>query len=162
MNETFGKRFQRLRKKANFTQEEVSNQLNITPQAVSKWENDIAAPDISVLADLADMFGVSTDELLGKTPKTVLLTEEEKKPLDRLVLKLKIISSDGDRVNINLPLALIQIFVQSGMEIPQINQNEALKHIDFNQILLLCEQGMLGNIMDVESADGDVVEIWVE
>ncbi len=162
MNETFGKRFQRLRKRANLTQEDVSARLNITPQAVSKWENDISAPDISSLSEIADIFGVSIDELLGKEPKTVVLPREERKPLDSLMIRLKVLSSDGDKVNINLPLALVRIFTQSGVDMPQINGNETLKSIDFSQIILLCEQGLLGKIMDVESADGDTVEIWVE
>ncbi len=38
MNETFGKRFSELRKKHHYTQEDIANKLNITPQAVSKWE----------------------------------------------------------------------------------------------------------------------------
>ena len=49
MQDTFGKRFQELRKKHQYTQEDIANKLNITPQAVSKWENDISAPDITLL-----------------------------------------------------------------------------------------------------------------
>jgi citrate lyase alpha subunit len=78
------------------------------------------------------------------------------------MLKIKVLSTDGDKVNVNLPLALVKVFVNSGMEIPQINGNDALKNIDFNQILSLCEQGLLGKLVDVQSADGDIVEIWVE
>lgn len=40
MKETFGQRFQRMRKNANLTQEDVATKLNITAQAVSKWENE--------------------------------------------------------------------------------------------------------------------------
>ncbi len=162
MNETLGKRLQSLRKKANLTQEEIATRLNITPQAVSKWENDISAPDISLIADIADMLGVSTDELLGKKPQTVLLSKEERKPIDSLILKIKVLSSEGDKVNVNLPLALVKIFIESGMAMPEINGTDVLKNIDFSQVLLLCEQGLLGKIIDVESADGDIVEIWVE
>ncbi len=162
MKETLGKRLQGLRKRANLTQEEVSEKLHVTPQAVSKWENDISAPDISLLSQIADIFSVSIDELLGKEQQTIVLPKEERKPLDSLMIKLKVASADGDRVNINFPLALIKIFTQSGMQMPQINANKAIQGIDFHQIVLLCEQGLLGKIMDIESADGDIVEIWVE
>ncbi len=162
MNETLGKRLQQLRKKENLTQEDVASRLNITPQAVSKWENDVSAPDISLLSEISDMFGISIDELLGKKPKTIVLPKEERKPIESLMLRIKVLSADGDKVNINLPLALVKIFTQSGVDMPQINGIEALKSIDFNQILLLCEQGLLGKIIDIESADGDTVEIWVE
>lgn len=162
MSESLGQRLQRFRKRANLTQEEVATKLNITPQAISKWENDVSAPDISLLGEIADMFGVTVDELLGRQPQTIYLPEGPRKPIDSLMLKIKVLSTDGDKVNVNLPLALVKVFVNSGMEIPQINGNDALKNIDFNQILSLCEQGLLGKLVDVQSADGDIVEIWVE
>ncbi|MBO5457400.1 MAG: helix-turn-helix transcriptional regulator [Clostridia bacterium] len=162
MSESLGQRLQRFRKRANLTQEEVATKLNITPQAISKWENDVSAPDISLLGEIADMFGVTVDELLGRQPQTIYLPEGPRKPIDSLMLKIKVLSTDGDKVNVNLPLALVKVFTQSGMEIPQINGNDALKNIDFNQILSLCEQGLLGKLVDVQSADGDIVEIWVE
>ena len=162
MSESLGQRLQQFRKRANLTQEEVATKLNISPQAVSKWENDVSAPDISLLGEIADMFGVTVDELLGRQPQTIYLPEGPRKPIDSLMLKIKVLSTDGDKVNVNLPLALVKVFTQSGMEIPQINGNDALKNIDFNQILSLCEQGLLGKLVDVQSADGDFVEIWVE
>ena len=162
MSESLGQRLQQFRKRANLTQEEVATKLNITPQAVSKWENDVSAPDISLLGEIADMFGITVDELLGRQPQTIYLPEGPRKPIDSLMLKIKVLSTDGDKVNVNLPLELVKVFVNSGMEIPQINGNDALKNIDFNQILSLCEQGLLGKLVDVQSADGDIVEIWVE
>lgn len=164
MSESLGQRLQKFRKRANLTQEDVATKLNITPQAVSKWENDVSAPDISLLSELADTYGVTVDELLGRQPQTMYLPEGQTKPLENLMLKIKVLSSDGDKVNVNLPLALVKMFTQNGIDIPQpqINNSDVLKNLDFNQILLLCEQGLLGKIVDVESADGDLVEVWVE
>ena len=80
MNETFGERFTRLRKKLSFKQEDIANKVNVSPQAVSKWENDISAPDISILPDLADILNVTLDELLGrKVVETKLIPENERK-----------------------------------------------------------------------------------
>lgn len=42
MKETFGQRFVRLRKEKGFTQEDIASKINISAQAVSKWENDIS------------------------------------------------------------------------------------------------------------------------
>ena len=64
MDNTLGKRIASLRKENNLTQEQLAEMLNVTPQAVSKWENDIACPDISLLPELAKTFNVSVDELL--------------------------------------------------------------------------------------------------
>ena len=49
-----------------------------------------------------------------------------------------------------------------GMEMPQISGNGALKNIDLAQILAMVQQGAIGNLVEVESADGDVVRIYVE
>lgn len=73
MEITLGKRIAAHRKRMGLTQEQLAEQLGITAQAVSKWENDLSCPDISVLPLLADIFKVSTDELLGRnlTPVAV-------------------------------------------------------------------------------------------
>lgn len=47
------------------TQEELAEQLNISAQAVSKWEQKITSPDITLLPALADIFKISIDELFG-------------------------------------------------------------------------------------------------
>jgi len=54
-----------LRKKKGITQEELANILNVSNQAVSKWESGKCCPDMELLPDLAHYFEVSIDELLG-------------------------------------------------------------------------------------------------
>ncbi len=65
MSSTIGKNIYTLRKKHGMTQEELAGKLNISYQAVSKWENGGAMPDISMLPSLAAVFGISIDALLG-------------------------------------------------------------------------------------------------
>ena len=65
MNETMGQRIKRLRKARNLTQEELAEQLNLSAQAISKWENGTSLPDISQVLPLANFFGVPTDVLFG-------------------------------------------------------------------------------------------------
>lgn len=62
---SIGKTIKRLRLARGDTQENIANALNISCQAVSKWENENAAPDISILPLLADYFGVTIDELMN-------------------------------------------------------------------------------------------------
>lgn len=59
-----GEKIKELRKAQDVTQEKLADYLNISYQAVSKWENGLALPDITLLPKLANFFGVSTDELL--------------------------------------------------------------------------------------------------
>ncbi len=62
---TFGQTVKKLRREANMTQEALAETLSISGQAVSRWENDLAMPDISLLPILANLFNVTTDHLLG-------------------------------------------------------------------------------------------------
>ena len=68
MESTLGKRITVNRKRLGLTQDQLAEKLGITAQAVSKWENDLSCPDISILPRLADIFGITTDELLGRNP----------------------------------------------------------------------------------------------
>ncbi len=59
-----GQKIRLLRKKNDTTQEKLAAYLNVTPQAVSRWESEICYPDIETLPLIADFFGVGMDELL--------------------------------------------------------------------------------------------------
>jgi len=65
MEQTIGKRIAENRKRLGLTQDALAEQLGVTAQAVSKWENDQSCPDITMLPKLAEIFGTTTDALLG-------------------------------------------------------------------------------------------------
>ena len=163
MKETFGQRFARLRKNLGFKQDDIAEKVNISAQAVSKWENDISAPDISTLPILADILNVSLDELLGReVEQTKIVPEEERKDINSMLLKINILSADGDKVKVNIPLAIIKLCIDAGMELPNINGKNSLKNIDFNQMFILINAGVIGKLVEIESADGDTISITVE
>ena len=62
---SIGQNIKKLRRERNLTQEELAEQLNVTAQAVSKWENGTGLPDISQVVPLSNVFGVPTDVLFG-------------------------------------------------------------------------------------------------
>ena len=74
-----GKKIKELRKKKDMTQERLAEYLNVSFQAVSKWETGAASPDLSMIVPLARLLGVSTDELFG------LVSAEEDSHLKELV-----------------------------------------------------------------------------
>ncbi len=59
-------RINALRKELGMTQDTLAEKLGVTFQAVSKWENALSCPDIVLLPDIADVFGVSIDSLFGR------------------------------------------------------------------------------------------------
>ncbi len=60
-----GEKIKELRKAQDVTQEKLADYLNISYQAVSKWENGLALPDITLIPALSNFFGVTSDYLLG-------------------------------------------------------------------------------------------------
>ena len=165
MDMTIGKRIAALRREKNLTQEELAGHMGISPQAVSKWENDQTCPDISALPRLAKLLGVTVDELLSgkeELPAVRVLPPAERKDLKDMMLRIIVDSADGDRVRMNVPLALVEVAMEIGMEMPQINGTDALKGIDMNKVLRLVREGLVGNLVEVDSADGDRVRIFVE
>lgn len=61
----FGKALSTLRKNADMTQNEIADKLNLSRQAISKYERGESFPDISVLVMIAELFGITLDKLIG-------------------------------------------------------------------------------------------------
>ena len=62
-----GNNIKRLRLEKHLTQNKLARKLGVSYQAVSKWENNICAPDIALLPAIANLFEVSIDSLFSKT-----------------------------------------------------------------------------------------------
>ena len=236
-SETLGRRIARLRLARTATQERLAKELNVSPQAVSKWENDINYPDISLLPDLARFLGVSVDELLSgasaSTQETAVAQESaavrsaaevvsvaadepaeiieepteqdnqgiatqssgfsfgklfgksmikvekndeangSKKKGVRLGngsakhgLHLYVVSDDGDVVDMCVPLGLAKFVLNSGIQVSgsYLNQEtqEQLSNINLDALMDAAKTGESGTLVDITSADGDVVKIWFD
>ena len=236
-SETLGRRIARLRLAKTATQERLAKELNVSPQAVSKWENDINYPDISLLPDLARFLGVSVDELFsgasastqetaaqenaaaqesaaevvsvaadepaeiveepneqenqgiaaqasgfsfgklfGKSMVKVEKNDEaddSKKKGVRLGngsakhgLHVYVVSDDGDVVDMCVPLGLAKFVLNSGIQVSgsYLNQEtqEQLSNINLDALMDAAKTGESGTLVDITSADGDVVKIWFD
>lgn len=236
-SETLGRRIARLRLARTATQERLAKELNVSPQAVSKWENDINYPDISLLPDLARFLGVSVDELLSgasastqesvaaqestaekSTAEVVSVAADEpaeivEEPIEQdnqgiavqssgfsfgklfgksMVkvekndeadggkkkgvrlgngsakhgLHLYVVSDDGDVVDMCVPLGLAKFVLNSGIQVSgsYLNQEtqEQLSNINLDALMDAAKTGESGTLVDITSADGDVVKIWFD
>ena len=133
MKKTLGKRISEQRKIKGLKQEDLAEKLNISAQAVSKWENDQSCPDISILPELSKILGISIDELLTgekNMPSVSMLPEALRKDISEMTLKVLIESDEGDTVTVNLPLLLIKSALEIGLDLSQVSSNAALKYID--------------------------------
>ena len=231
-SETLGRRIARLRLARTATQERLAKELNVSPQAVSKWENDINYPDISLLPDLARFLGVSVDELLSgasasaqestaaekSTAEVVSVVADEPaeiveesaeyadqgiatqssgfsfgKLFGKSMIKVEkndeadgskkkgvrlgngsakhglhvyVVSDDGDVVDMCVPLGLAKFVLNSGIQVSgsYLNQEtqEQLSNINLDALMDAAKTGESGTLMDITSADGDVVKIWFD
>ena len=66
---TFGERIQKYRKMKGLSQEELGKLLHISRQIISKWESNLSSPDIQSCKVMADVFGISLEELLDESKK---------------------------------------------------------------------------------------------
>lgn len=231
-SETLGRRIARLRLARTATQERLAKELNVSPQAVSKWENDINYPDISLLPDLARFLGVSVDELLSgasaftqesvaaekSTAEVVAVAADEPaeiveepteqdnqgittqssgfsfgKLFGKSMIKVEkndeadgskkkgvrlgngsakhglhvyVVSDDGDVVDMCVPLGLAKFVLNSGIQVSgsYLNQEtqEQLSNINLDALMDAAKTGESGTLVDITSADGDVVKIWFD
>ena len=242
-SETLGRRIARLRLAKTATQERLAKELNVSPQAVSKWENDINYPDISLLPDLARFLGVSVDELLSgasasaqetaaqesaaaqesvavreSAVEVVSVVDDEPveiveelaeqdnqgiatqpsgfsfgKLFGKSMIKVEkndeadgskkkgvhlgngsakhglhvyIVSDDGDVVDMCVPLGLAKFVLNSGIQVSgnYLNQEtqEQLSNINLDALMDAAKTGESGTLVDITSADGDVVKIWFD
>ena len=88
-----GRYIQRLRKTSGMTQKDLAEKLNISFQAVSKWENGDALPDTGLLLDLCDILNTTVDKLLNGG--TVAATERRLMRLEDVVTGFQYIESVG-------------------------------------------------------------------
>lgn len=77
MKLTIGENIRNFRKKNDLTQEAFANQLGVTYQSVSRWENGTTYPDLELLPAISEALSVTVDELLG-----VPQAEKEEKALE--------------------------------------------------------------------------------
>lgn len=166
MNETIGNRIAKFRKAKGMTQEELANHMGVSSQAVSKWENDASCPDISLLPRLGKVLGVTTDELLtGKNDQVQMLPANERKSLHQLTMRVKVNSAEGDKIRVNLPMTMVKLAMEIGVQIlPNVDSetSQMFRNVDMKKIVEMVERGLIGKIVEMESADGDLIEIVVE
>ncbi len=160
MENKFADNFARLRKEKNLTQADVAEKLHVSPQAVSKWEKGDSMPDISLLPDMAVLFGVSVDALLGVEKETVEVVDPPKKGDYSDYFLRVVIDDEGDKVRVNLPLGIVSAMMKKTGELRF--GDVVISNEDIRRILDMVDQGIVGDLVNIEGKGGETVKIFVE
>ena len=110
----FNERVKKLRKQKDLTQEQLAEYMGVSPQAISRWETGATCPDISALPQLAELFGITIDELLGVDEK------EKRRQINAIIAQAE------EKINKNIT------------EEPIITLRKALHQYPNNEKLLCC------------------------
>lgn len=156
------------RKSKGLTQEELAAKLGVSPQAVSKWENNISCPDISLLPEISKIFGVSVDELLGVEPaaeKAEAVKEEktynESEPAyeepvfsgKKATVLLITTERNGKISNIKIPLGIVRFGLNLGSVFGGLTGEQA------NIIENAIRTGLSGEILSIDGENGEKITI---
>lgn len=166
---SLGHRIQALRKEQGLTQDALAERMGVTPQAVSKWENDLSCPDIMSLPQLAQELHTTVDTLLTGSTADSTPAAPAKKP-EALIVRLAFHSEDGTRLCVNLPFTVFRLGAMYDLIFFSFHTEEgaqdaeqiarALAGVDFKHVVRLIESGVTGTLVDVNF--GDRLTIWVE
>jgi hypothetical protein len=90
----------------------------------------------------------------------VLQKPQEKKSAFKM-FKIKVLSGDGDKVNVQIPIEFAKVALKNGKGFMKMDKIQGMD-LDVDMILDMIDKGTIGKIVDIESADGDIVEIVIE
>ena len=136
-----GNNISALRKKKGITQEELANELGVSAQAVSKWENNSSCPDVSLLTEIADYFGVSVDANAK--------TSDDKKNI-----MIKVTQQNGKENIIKVPFKFVKLGLNIG------NMFGLSKDIS-DKIATLAENDMT-DIVNIDTENGEHIAITLD
>ena len=164
MEKTIGKKLHELRKQSGFTQDYVAEKLGVSAQAVSKWENDIACPDIMTLPNIAELYGITIDELFKneEVQSNVKYEKTEKVNENELIFRVYVDTCNGDDIKVNLPYLLVKELIKVGKDISSMFTGIDLTAVNFESIFKMVEMGVLGEIVTVKTQNGDDIRVVVE
>ena len=118
--------------------------------------------DNIITIEEADRLLRALDSSKEKDNNVEVIVPKYKTDPKNLQLKIRILSADGDKVNVNLPLKFAKAALKSGSFKINGMDKGVMDQIDIDAILQMAEEGQLGELVDITSADGDIVKIMVE
>lgn len=147
-----------LRKQKGITQEELANELGVSAQAVSKWENNSSCPDVSLLTKIADYFGITVDALLRADEQEIVdetanKNEQHHKMGSNKKININIIQQNGKENNVKVPFG----FVKLGLNIGSMFGLDKSITEKINEMI----EENITDIVDVDTENGEHITITI-
>ena len=154
-----GNNISALRKKKRITQEELANELGVSAQAVSKWENNSSCPDVSLLTQIADYFNVSVDDLLRAEEGDIVDFSENKDGNvksndDKKNIVIKVTQQSGKENIIKVPFKFVKLGLNIGSMFGLDKDISA-------KIATLAENDMT-DIVNIDTENGEHIAITLD
>ena len=109
---TLGMMIASLRKENGMTQLDLAEKMGVTDKAVSKWERDLSCPDVNTIPKLAEVFGISVDELMQIKAESQGESKKDITPMVQMIMKAIALAMGVGVVVLSI---LKQLDVNSGM-----------------------------------------------
>lgn len=156
MKNTIGQNISIFRKKAGMTQEELSEKMNVTSQAVSKWENDLSYPDLECMNRLSRILGTTVDTLINGESAIPEVKLADRTNIEKriLVLSTKVKKPSEVTANLRLPMEFICRLKADG-KLADVVGEENVKWVE--EGLELAKAGVVGTVLSAHTDDVDAV-----
>ena len=109
---TLGMMIASLRKENGMTQLDLAEKMGVTDKAVSKWERDLSCPDVNTIPKLAEVFGISVDELMQMKTDSQSESKKDITPMLHMIMKAIALAMGVSVVVLSI---LKELDVNSGM-----------------------------------------------
>ena len=155
MKHTIGQNIAYYRKQAGYTQEELAEKMNVTAQAVSKWENDLSYPDLECVGRLARVLDTTVESIVTGEPAEarVRLSDEQKTQGKILKITVHNRAEGGFSVTVRFPLELVLRAAEDGT-LGELLGEDAVSGVTAG--ISAMKSGTVGTIVDVRSDEQDV------
>ena len=157
---TIGKNIAYYRKQQGFTQEELSEKMNVTSQAISKWENDLSYPDLATTMELAAVLHVTVDQLLNGKPDIPVATDASSEQIARRILRIYTKSGDKEEpfeVTVRIPVEILLAADENGTLQELVGETAP----QITLALGMIRNGVKGTLVECQT-DEALVQITVE
>lgn len=152
---TIGKNIAYYRKKQGYTQEELSEKMNVTSQAISKWENDLSYPDLTTTMELATVLQISVDQLLNGQLDVPVATDADSEQIAQRILRIHTKSADEEvplEVTVRIPVAILLTADENGTLEELVGENASQVAMAIGMI----RNGVKGTLVDCQTGSVSV------